>query len=533
MHAPQQVASPGAQVAGTSRSAADGAPIARARVVAVAANAEPHVALSGADGRYALSNLPPGSYQITITRTGFATQIYGQRRSPEGALVTVAAAQRVADVDVALIAAGHIAGRILDEDGTPFAGATVEALVPRLEAGRDTLAAVASSVTDDRGEFRLYGLPPGQYYVSAADPAFRSVASPGGALRYSATYHPGVPSADQARPVTVLDSGQTPPIEFRLRLVPPAKVSGQLVAFNARPLLGAAIVMSPIHGEGVAAPPPGDASVFPDGRFSFGQVAPGRYQIRARGQTDSDGPALAAVFAIDVQGNDVERIRMTLQPGGVLAGKLTVDARRGSRPPRLQDLRVRTLSADGSSFGDPMTGAVHANGSFTLQGVPRGSHQLAIDGLQAPWVVKEIVYRGVNITDREIGVGDGEQIRGLGVSLTDVSAEVTGIVQNARDLPVADAGVLVVSRLPLFSLRAGRRARVAYTDRDGRFSISGLPAGDYFAIASMSIDESDLGRRDRLRALQAAATPLRLDADDAHATLTLRLASPAALAALR
>ena len=63
--------------------------------------------------------------------------------------------------------------------------------------------------------------------------------------------------------------------------------------------------------------------------------------------------------------------------------------------------------------------------------------------------------------------------------------------------------------------------RVAYTDTLGRFTVPGLPAGDYLAVASMSVDESDLGRRDRLQALQAIATPFRLDSDDAQATMTL------------
>jgi hypothetical protein len=178
-----------------------------------------------------------------------------------------------------------------------------------------------------------------------------------------------------------------------------------------------------------------------------------------------------------------------------------------------------------------LTGAVQANGSFVLRGLMRGPHQIVVDGLEPPWVVKDVVYRGADIADREIDVGVQEHLRGVRVTITDVSGEVSGLVQNARQQPVADAGVLVFSRVPLHWSRVGRRMRVAYTGLDGRFTVAGLPAGDYLAVASMWFDDSDLGRRDRLRVLQNAGTPLRLDSDAARASVTLQLASPAALAA--
>jgi hypothetical protein len=92
---------------------------------------------------------------------------------------------------------------------------------------------------------------------------------------------------------------------------------------------------------------------------------------------------------------------------------------------------------------------------------------------------------------------------------------------------VAHAGVLVFSQVPLFWMRTSRRIRLAYTTADGRFTISGLPAGDYFAVASRDIGEGDIGRRDRLRALQDVAAPLRLATDDARVRVTLPLASAA------
>ena len=518
---------PSGQIAGTVRSAADGAPIGRARVVAQSANSGPHVTLTGADGRYVLTGLPLGSYTITVTRTGYAPRRYGEARNTGPAQVNMAPTWRVTDIDVTLEPGRHIAGRILDEDGTPFAGAVVEALVARADGGRDALAAIASSRTDDRGEFRVYGLAPGEYFVSAADPAFGSVTAAAGVLRYSPTYHPGVVSPGEAKPVIVPETGEAPRIEFRLKLVAPVRVSGTIVAHNGRELLSGAILMSPLEGLTAAAGGPDDPSMSPDGRFSFGHVQPGRYQIRARGETDRTGTPLFAAYSVDVQGRDVDGIRMTLRPGAVIAGTVVVEARNGAPPPPLAALRVRAPSVDGSSFGDAPTGTVQPDRSFALRGVAQGAHQIVVDGLPHPWVLKEVLSRGVNVTDRALDVGEQEQVRGVRVTVTDVGTEVTGVVRDRRNQPAANAGVLVFSRVPLFWMRTSRRIRIAYTDADGRFTITGLPAGDYFAVASRSVDESDAGRRDRLRGLQEIATPLHLEAEDARVSVTLPLVSAA------
>ncbi|HEX4564980.1 MAG TPA: carboxypeptidase-like regulatory domain-containing protein, partial [Vicinamibacterales bacterium] len=292
-----------AQISGTIKNAADDKPLARARVVAASGILEePRAAITNSDGTYSFTDLPAGDYTISATRTGFAAQVYGQGRSMSGVPVTVGTAQKIANIDMTLAPAGVIVGRILDEDGSAFAGAVVEALMMRPEAGTSVLFSVASSQTDDRGEFRLFGLGPGAYYVSAQDPAFRAVSSPRGVLHYSPTYYPGTPFADQAKPIVVAPTADPARIEFRIRLVPPARVSGQLVAYDGKPLLSGAVVMSPHRDQGVLIAAPEDITLQPDGRFQFSNVVPGRYQIRARGQTDPAGAALFAVFPADVMG---------------------------------------------------------------------------------------------------------------------------------------------------------------------------------------------------------------------------------------
>jgi hypothetical protein len=513
------------QIRGRVRNASDDKPVARARVLAIAEGAsDPHVAISNPDGTYTIADLPAGAYTITATRTGFAPFTHGQGRDIASTPVTVAAGQQ-ATVDIALVPGRSIAGRILDEDGTPFAGAIVEALVSRFEAGMDRLVSVAVTETNDRGEFRLFGLPPGQYYVSAADPAFRNVNGPSGVLRYSPTYYPGVPFADQARAIAIGEGRDAPSVEFPLKIVRPARLSGQLAADDGKPLLNGAIILTPREGDGVPMVPPGDPELHPDGRFAFPHVVPGRYLIRARGHTQPGGPALFAEFSVEVLGADVNGIMLSLKPGAIVDGTVKVEPTKGSKPPAMTVLRVRAPFSDGNGFGDALTGSVQADGGFVLRGVMKGAHQLVVDGLPPPWVVKSVVYRGADIVDREIDIVEKQHLRDVRITITDASSTVTGTVHNSRQLPVANAGVLVFSNVPLFWMRTSRRMQMAYTDRDGRFSLAGLPAGEYVAVASLWIDEGDLGRRDRLRALQPAGVAFRLDRDDSQATITLQIAS--------
>ena len=518
---PAAAATGTAQIRGLIRSTSDDRPLSRARVSVVSdVLPEPRVAISGADGRYAITDLPAGSYIVSATRSGYAPQTYGQGRTLTGVPVVLAEAQQAA-IDLPLTPGGFISGRILDEDGTPFAGAEVEALISRFEAGADTLFSVSTVLTDDRGEFRLFGLAPGPYYVSAADPAFRRVSTPKGVFRYSPTYHPGTTQADQAKPINVTATGEAPKVEFRLSLIPPARVDGQLLTYDSRQLLSGAIIMSPLEGDGVPMVPPEEPAIFPDGRFSFGGVVPGRYQIRARGVTDPLGAALFAVFSLEVRGIDVSGIRMTLRPGAILEGTLAVDNKHGTTPPVLSTIRVRAPFIDGNSFGDALTGTVQTDGTFALRGIMRGSHQLVIDGLEPPWVLKSITHQGTDITDLQLDVAEKEYRRGVRVTITDAGSQVTGRVQNQRKLPIAHAGVLIFAKVPLFWMRTSRRMRIAYTDEDGRFSVSGLPAGEYVAVTSRSVDESDLGRRERLKALLDVGVLFRLPTDDARASVTL------------
>jgi Carboxypeptidase regulatory-like domain len=514
-----------ASIKGKVASSSD-APLGRARIVLTSpALSEPRVALSKADGTYEFVHLPAGAYALSASRSGFATHGYGERRAAPAAPVTLADGQALTGIDFSLLPAGVIVGRILDEDDQPFAGATVDALVPRTEQGQPTLASVATAESDDRGEFRLTGLAAGQYYVSAFDPAFAHVGDETGPLRYSATYYPGVASPDRATPVTVTP-GLEPTagvITIGLKIIRPARVSGRLSAPNRGRLLSGAVIMT--HGDAAMTVPSQDAMILPDGTFVFSNVAPGRYEIRARGELVPGATAHFATFRVLVEGRDITDVEMTLLPGATITGTILFEPVKTPKPAAIAGIRVRAPLTDGSTFGDALTGEVLANGSYAIRGVMAGNHLVTVEGLPYPWIVKSVISRGQDITDVGLEADARQRFENVAITLTDAASDVSGVVRDAKGRPAADAMVLVIPLAQQFWHRTSRRFGWLRTDAAGRFRIRGLPEGEYRAVASLDVDENDAFRTAILERLSDAGTPLTLK-DLEQRVLDLPLTSP-------
>jgi len=507
----------------------DRRPLARARVtVSSPALPEARVVITGPDGRYEFGNLPAGPYSVTVRRTGFASQRFGDRRSAGSATVPVADGQRVTGIDIALLPAGVIAGQILDEDNQPFAGARVGALASRREDDQTTLVSISTAESDDRGHFRLTGLPAGEYYVSAFDPAFANVGDETGTLTYTATYYPGTPYTEQATRVLVVPGVEpTAKIVFSLRIVRPARVSGLISTLDKRLLTSGAVIMSPLHGHELRSAPARDIVILPDGTFAFRDVPPGRYLIRAHGEIEPGGTALFATFTIAVEGRHVDGLNLTLSPGASVAGSLAVEAVASPRPVSYAGIRVRAPFADGRRFGDTMTDGVGPDGTYRIRGLMAGAHVITVDGLEDPWVLKSVTYRGQDITDLAFDVESGHVMRDVRVTITDATTDVSGVVRDGSGREASDAIVLMIPSSPQFWTRMSRRFRLVRTDAGGRYRVRGLPEGEYHALATYDLDESDAIRRDLVQGLVGHGVPISLK-DRERRTLDLPLVSLAA-----
>lgn len=306
-------------------------------------------------------------------------------------------------------------------------------------------------------------------------------------------------------------------------------VSGRLLTEDGRPFLAGTVVMSRARSqpdEEVA----GDATVRPDGSFTFHGVAPGHYELRAQARTGRDGGVLFGTFALSVRSRDVTHVDLMLQPGATVRGELHVQARHGSTPPVREALRVRAPLSDGSSFGDGYGAAVGRDGAFTLESVVRGTHVLVVQGLVFPWRISEATVLGHDAVERAFDVEPGREIRGVRIALADIGAGVSGTVTAPAGIHLADVLVVAFPADPLQRALPLRFVRVGRPAENGAYRIVDLAAGRYRVIAAAHATEQDALDPVILERWMTASTPVTLA--EAHvSTVPSLVAIPAAGAA--
>jgi hypothetical protein len=288
------------------------------------------------------------------------------------------------------------------------------------------------------------------------------------------------------------------------------RVSGRLLTADGRPLINGVIMLSPLDGE----PPPGsllkDVDLTPDGGFEFRNVPPGQYQIRARGQTQPSGPSLYGTFTISVSDRDLTSIEMRLAPGSRVSGRLVVEAVHTPKPLSFAGLQVRAPFADGSSFGDAVSGDVGSDGRFAIEGLMGGRHVIVVEGLPPPWVLASVSHRGRDITDSGFESRPRQDLQDVRVTITDVASEIAGLVLDGTGAGVPDVVVVAVPPAPQYWTPTSRRLGITRTDASGRYLLRGLPPGEYRLTASRDLEESALQRPAVVKDLASSGAPVTL-----------------------
>src|SRR2546421_1094392 len=159
---------PAGRITGRVLAADNGRPIRRARVF-VSATELPggRGAMTDDQGVYDITELPAGRYTVTVSKSGFVSLAYGQRRPLQsGTPLQLLDNQQLKGVDFRLPRGSVIAGTIVDEVGDPMPGVTVRVMRYQYLQGDRRLTPAGGGQTDDKGQFRVWGLMPGEYYVN-------------------------------------------------------------------------------------------------------------------------------------------------------------------------------------------------------------------------------------------------------------------------------------------------------------------------------------------------------------------------------
>jgi protocatechuate 3,4-dioxygenase beta subunit len=513
-----------------------GNPVRRVQVVARAGEAanQSHTVMTDDSGRFELTKLAAGRYQLSAAKGGFVTLQHGQRRPLEpGRPLVLANGQTLTDVNFTLPRGSVITGRVVDPFGDAVTGASVQVHAYRYVNGRRQLTMVASAApTDDRGQFRVFGLLPGDYYVSAGPPgellsAISSLASSGGignilsatqaTSGYTRTYYPGTPSPTSAQPVRVGVGEEAPPLTIELYAASLATVSGVVMTPGGTPA-NASVFLRPKGSDATQLLGNSMVGMAMNGAFKISNVVPGDYTIEAMIVDPLAKPMRMTHGMTDVVvAGDVSDVVINAGPGITVRGRITFG--NGETPGTLQRSQVRlTATADNPSLAGGGQATVRDDWTFEISGLT-GARTVRANP-PAPWTLSRVMRGSADITDAAVEFLESDD---LTIVLTQRATEVTGVVTDSRGAATSDWVVLWFADDRARWTPQTRFIRTARPEPDGRYRIRGLPPAAYLVIAVQYLEPGEELDPDRLEQFRRGA--LRVELRDAESrSVDLRLA---------
>ncbi len=437
-------------------------------------------ASSDTAGRYRIADIEPGRYRVSVERAGFVDAQYGAKRPGDaGTTLTLDKSQRMTDVNVSLTPHGVIAGRVLDEDGEPMMGASVQILQRTYVRGRKTFSPVDNASTNDVGEYRIFGLAPGKYVVSASYRRTRGPAvQEADAETYAQTFYPGGNTPDMAAPVDIQPGSQFRGLDLRLRKTRAVKVAGRIVGAsgNDRGRGGTNVMLAPKSGGNDFNSRMMGRVYNAQGDFLISNVAPGSYILSA---TSFDGNhMLSARMPLDVGSGPIDGLAITLQPSAELHGRLKVE---GSTAPDIKNFRVTLATRSSGAMmgpgGGQQFGGLKEDNTFTLANVNADQYDIRVSGIPDGGYVKSIKLGDADVTDTGLDFTSAVIPAELTVVVNMAAATIDGVVQTDQSQPAS--GVIVVLVPEGTKREVDRYYSTATTDDAGHFTLKNITPGEY------------------------------------------------------
>jgi hypothetical protein len=502
--ADRKAAPPKGRISGRVLAADSDRPVKRARVFVSAVELPNGLGvLTDDDGAFDFTELPGGRYNLSASKSGYVSLAYGQRRPLQaGTPLQLSEGQQLRGIEFRLPRGSVVSGHVYDEDGDALAGVMVRALRKEVSQAGRRLVPTGTAQTDDRGQFRIWGLMPGEYYVDAQarlnlplpgvpTAAIAGLLSQFGAptmaalfeseepdrKSYAPTFYPGVTVADEAHPVTVGLGQESPDIDFSLRLVPVARVSGRVIhsdgaATNGNVTLVADAALQRGGAFGISY----TSGINWDGSFDIPNVPPGRYVLRAR--TESGDAPRFANQPITVGDADLSDVSISVAPGATISGRVAFSP--SPSPPSLTEVRIAAPSLEQQADG--VQARPDKEGAFTIDAVPPGRHLIRPNSVPLGWMLGSVTIDGRDVTDTPIDVKGDQLVSDVTVTLTDKVGELSGTITSDRGEPVTDYTVLAFTTNRTLWRPQSRHILTARADQTGRFRMRGLPPGEYYVV---------------------------------------------------
>jgi protocatechuate 3,4-dioxygenase beta subunit len=516
-------------VSGRVVTATDGTPLKSARVALVPETEHDYSqtlgATSDSDGRFIISKVPPGRYKFFASRTGYVNQEYKAKGTVRGALLALQPGQEVKEVLFRMTMAAVIAGRVKDDDGEPMVAIQVVALRKATDEEvedeapymlhKSEMIPASAATTDDRGQYRIFGLKPGEYYIRATDSFDPPRNIPVGedfwirqslGTDYAPVYYPGVLQLGQAQAVLVR-AGDEAQADFSMQRVKTVQVSGRVFGPDGNPATRTSVYLGPAGTDEYI----NDYYTSTDekGYFTLQRVSPGSYFLTAEREEGEE--TYSSRQRIDVGKDDIESLTLALGEGMRFSGSVIAV---GSEPPDMQRITIG-LSSTGEGQPSSAWSRVKKSGAFELTDVKDANYSISVYGLEPGWYTKSARLGQDDVLEQGLQVEKRASSGTLEIVISSASAQLEGSV-TAADQPIAGARVRVTPdpKTPYNDTRS----RSAATDQTGHFSIVGLAPGKYRVIAKSVPSEGT--------ALSSDPQTVTVSERD-HKTIELKIVPPA------
>jgi hypothetical protein len=435
----------------------------------------------------------------------------------------------------------------MDSVGEPLAGVTVQALRSQYDAtGKRALQSVGTARTNDLGEYRIYWINPGRYFISAnparsaidlitasasqaaaqAQDAAQAQAAANAASifgpganpnevadsSFGLTYYPGASDPGRAVGIDLQPGAEIRAIDFTLTRTQRVRLSGRIVdATTGRPPQGAQVSISPRDATSSSPfdvlvgldPSQGNRYNSATGEFVLPNVATGSYWVTviAQGATPTPAPgatptpeeALAVLnsmntarLSVDVLGSNIDNLVLTVTSGMMVPGRIRLEGGELSATD-LQRIGISFQStAGGASLLTMLQGGnvrPAQDGTFSIPRITAGDYRLVITGLGPNLYVKE-ARLGQNDALGVVSVSEPLN-GGLDIVLRPNPGQVTGNIVDATQKPITGVQAVLI---PERSRDRQDLYKTAVSDQEGRFTFRGITPGDYRIFAWEDIE---------------------------------------------
>jgi len=537
----------------------------------------PASATSDASGNFTFKTVDVGTYTLIGERPGFVRGAFGEDRvGGQARTIEVTTGKSTGGIQLKLLPQSVIAGRVFDQDGDPIQNAQVQVMRYSYPGGKRQLSAAQQGTTNDLGEFRVPGLAPGRYYVSASDRGLLGLAQvavadfaqgrgkqgggPGGRgaildqilgrgaeadpEAYVTTYYPRSIEAAGATPIDLVPGSEARGIDIGLLKARKYNITGIIEGMPAA-------VPQPPGAQGNNAKQKGKqfqggpggvnltliprtagnqqpgianvlaggvAQVNPNGTFEFRSVQPGAYYLMAQSRGPQQAQRLSARVPIDVASSDLNNVNVRLSPPLTVTGRIAPEKADSSI--NYTNIRLNFASAAPQGPGGGRGGAgridIAADGKFQTE-LDGDSYNVEVTGAPSGYYLKSVKLSGREVPDNMLDLTFSGAA--LEIVIANDSGTITGTVQKSNGDPVQSARVTVV---PANASPRRDLYKNVTSGADGTFTISTLPPGSYKLYAWEEVEANAWMDADFRRPFESLGTNATIK-DGAGPNVTLKV----------